>query len=459
MFPFIAALCSIWLLGGCVTSQPRPIDTAAVAAAWQAIDAGAATSAVTAALETRGPPATAKGFDLGDGINLAEAEATALFFNPAIRVTRLQVAIPQSEARHAGLWEDPELEIDGEYILDDVDEPLVIGAGLAITIPLSGRPMARQRLAEARIDSAVAAVLGAEWALLAKVRRQWIGLAGHRARTKLLQRSVDELQQLIELAPRLRAAQAITVADERLLRIQQRRAQDALYQAEVAAAEQQLALIETLGLHPEQPWRFQTAFDTAGVDVAEIDPAAIRHHPRLRELMAAYQVAERRLELEVRGQYPDLRFGLGGGSEDGDSRILFGLGLVPIPLWNANRLRIAGAEAERSVAAAEIEAALHDLTHRVAVARRKHQASAARLTFLESELAPLIDRQVQDVRRLAGLGQLDLFLLAEAMQQAREIRLDLLDARVNGQLAALELAALAGPPEAVLPTQSAGVLQ
>lgn len=434
------------LMAGCASYRAQPIDPEAVAAAWRAIDARAASEAVQAAME----PALDAGedglFDLADGINRREAEATALFFNPSIRATRLQIGIPLAEARHARLWEDPELEVDGAYILEDVDEPLVLGSGIAITIPLSGRPGVARKLAEARIEAAEAAALGAEWALVSSLRQDWLRLAALDARIALLEASIAEIRQLVELTPRFRAAQAVTVVDERLLLIQQRRAEDALNRALAERGQQRLVVLATLGLHPGHDWRLEASLDALPVDPSPNGREELLRHPQLRRVLAAYQVAERRLQLEVRKQYPDLRIGLGGGTEEGESRILFGLGLLPIPIWNANREGIATAEVDRSVAATEIESAIQDLTHRFVLARQQERALAARLAFLDQELAPLVDQQVQDTRRLTGLGQLDLILLADALQQAREIRLELLDARIEVLAARLVLNALAGPP-------------
>lgn len=439
---------TILLAGGCASYRPEPVDPAAVAEAWRALDQQRATEAVHAALEGSAAPAAPAGFDLGDGIDLAEAEATALFFNPSIRATRLEIGIPTAEARHARLWEDPELGVDGDYILTDVDDPLVLGGTIGITIPLSGRRGAAKRLAEARIDEREAAALGAEWALLSTLRSEWLTLAGVEARIALLERSRSELATLIDLAPRFRAAQAVTVVDERLLRIQQHRVRDALNQAEARRDEQRLAVLALMGLHPAHDWSLRPDLEglpAASAIASDEILAEILDHPQLRRVMAAYQVAERRLALEVRKQYPDLRIGLGGGTEEGESRILFGLGLLPIPIWNANKAGIASATVERTVASVDIESAIQDLTHRFAAAWRRKRAVDARLAFLDGELAPLIDQQVADARRLIGLGQLDLFLLADAMEQAREVRLELLGARLVAAEAALALHALTGP--------------
>lgn len=454
----ILACGSALLMAGCASYRPTPIDPAVLAEVWQDLDQRGATEQVRAAVAASAAPSAVTGFDLADGIDLVEAEAAALFFNPAIRATRLQSGVPAAEARHARLWEDPELGIDGEYLLADVDDPLVLGGSIGITIPLSGRRGAAARLAAARLAASELAVWGAEWALLSELRQAWLELAGRRARIALLERAETELARLVGLAPHFRAAQAVTVVDERLLRIQQLRVRDARLQAQARVARQRLAILALIGLHPAQEWRLRATWEElptfAPVDAAQV-LAETLDHPQLRQVMAAYQVAERQLALEVRKQYPDLRFGLGGGSDEGEAVVLFGLGLVPIPLWNANRAAIAGARAERAVAGVEIEAALQELTHRFAAAGQAHQVAAARLALLEQELAPLVDQQVTDARRLTGLGQLDLFLLADALEQARQVRLELLDARLALSAAALAQQTLVGPSIPMAVTGSA----
>jgi outer membrane protein TolC len=70
---------------------------------------------------------------------------------------------------------------------------------------------------------------------------------------------------------------------------------------------------------------------------------------------AEYEAAERRLELEIRRQYPDLGVGPGYGTDQGDRRFLFDVS-IPIPLWNANAGAIAEAEAIREGARTRFEA-------------------------------------------------------------------------------------------------------
>lgn len=433
------------VLCGCATYEPQPLDTAAIEARWRSHDE---TGAVAAIQELVGPGTTPAGFDLRDGITLREAEAVALFFNPQLRQLRQQANIPVSGARFAGEWQDPELGIDGGFILSNVAHPLILGGTLSITIPLSGRPALTQRLAEAKSSLAAATVLGAEWAMLKELRDEWTAHAAHAAEIRLLEESIADLVPLTEASARFKAAQAMTVLEERLLLLQSATAEERRLAAAAQRDLHRLRIVALLGLHPAHPWTLTTEFpqlDETALRGAATNTAQAASHPALQTAMAAYAVAERAVELEIRRQYPDLQVGLGAGGEDGESRLLFGAGLLPIPVWNRNRAGIATSRAERTAAAVAVEAALQTRTHRVFAARTQHAGALRQLRFLEETVAPLADAQLKDARESLTLGSPNLLLLADAVEKSLTSRRSLVAARAAVVHAAIELYAATGP--------------
>ena len=46
-------------------------------------------------------------FNISDGISPAEGEVIALFYNPELRIARLEAGVALANFETAGLWEDP----------------------------------------------------------------------------------------------------------------------------------------------------------------------------------------------------------------------------------------------------------------------------------------------------------------------------------------------------------------
>ena len=98
----------LWILGttvgiaGCQQYQRRPLDLEAHTAAWKARDVSAEPVADYAHRLMGTDTKQAEQFDPSDGLSLDEAEAVALYFNPALRVARLQAKVPLVGAQESG---------------------------------------------------------------------------------------------------------------------------------------------------------------------------------------------------------------------------------------------------------------------------------------------------------------------------------------------------------------------
>lgn len=427
-------------LVACGGPRPQPPDVRALLDDWQGLDATAVDARIRAAnVDLSATPL----FALDDGIVLAEAEIVALVLNPALRLTRAQAGVSAAALPSAGRWDDPEIDLNIERILADVDEPWILGAGIGFTIPLSGRPGAKARLAAAEYQAAEAAVLGAEWALRMEVRRAWYRLARERQRLDLLDAAIEDLASLragVAILARAGLADALDLGalDLEILSRKDERL--------IAAGEAHEALhdcLALLGLHEDQPWPLRT--DTLGDPPTVEDDAAVDAHPLLRQALAGHAIAAQRLDLARRGRIPDLSLSLGGGVEDGDPRLGFGLGLIPLPVWNRNAGDIATSEAGIAVAEAVINAALIDLTHRQRHAVEEERQAQRRLDLIDGEIAPLADRQREAARALLADGQGDPLRFVDAVLAAHRVRLDRLDARADLWQARIDRRAWNGP--------------
>jgi outer membrane protein, heavy metal efflux system len=443
------------LLSACQRYTPAPLDLAAHPATVGARDITAAGVADYARRLGASGGAAATEYNPSDGLSLDEAEVVALFFNPQLRLARLRADVPRVGAAEAGRWEDPELGIDGERIVESVEHPWVLGGTLSFTIPLSGRLGVERKKAEAEATTEELRALAAERRVLAELRAEWIEWSATVERAALTRQIIAELDGLVERADRLREAGELDPVNARLLRLERAKqaAQLQGYDADARTAE--IRVKARLGLMPAANVALVPSLTVAPPPPSVPDEQVrllVAEHPRVRVVRAEYEVAERALELEVRKQYPDLRIGGGFGTDEGDNRVLFGAGL-PLPIFNANRRAIAEATAKREVTRAAAEAEYEQLLAEAAAARSQLDGARARLDRVERELGPLADQQVEDVRRLGRAGDFDAIVLLEAVRAAHEAKLQIIDARLAVGLAGRGMQALleSGTPPAAPP--------
>ena len=426
------------LIPACQRYAPSPLDVAAHHAQVERRDprGDAVVQYASRLAESR---QVAVSYDPQDGLTLEEATVVALFFNPELRLARLRAEVPRVGAAEAGRWEDPELGIDAERIIESIDNPWVLGGTLSFTIPLSGRLEVEREKARTEATAAELRALTEERRVLSELRLDWATWSVLTERVGLTRRVLADLDAAVGNAERLRRAGELGPLDARLLQIERVNQAAKLRGYEAAAREAELGLKARLGLIATADIRLLPAIPMPPLrSLSDDTPVMLAEHPRMQLARAEYEVAEQTLKLEIRKQYPDLRIGGGYGTDEGDERVLFGAGL-PLPLFNANRRAIAEARAGRDVAKAAAEAQYEQLLAEVAAAQERLRAASEQLEHLEKDLAPLADQQVNDARRLAGLGEFDTLLLLQAIQSAHEAKLAILDARLNVILGATRL--------------------
>lgn len=412
------------LAGGCQTYQAQPLDSESILRSWSERSSAVASSG----------PSTREAETDRRVIDLAEAEALALLLNPTLRTARLEANIAAVSASEAGRWSDPSLGLDLERILSGVDDPWVIGGIVNLTLPLSGRLQVEKRLAGADAERAQLRVLWHERQTIAELRRAWVEWHSAKQRSRVLARSIDDLATVESSTRRLLDAGEIDPTEARLFTIVLVRQRVQLLDANRDATRFEARVRQLIGLTPGAPIALSP---DAAVPTVRTDSPALESHPRLLVARADYAAAERSLELEIRRQYPDLEIGGGFGTDQGDERLLGGVS-IPIPVLNANRRTIAEATARRDMIRAAYEAELQSLVADRLVARDQLQAAQAALEAIETQLVPLVDRQVSEARQLLQAGEFNPLVVREAIAAATEARIDLISARRALSLAHVE---------------------
>ena len=416
-------------------------------------------------------------FDIADGVSLREAEAIALTFNSTVRAARLEAEHAAAIAAASGRWDDPEFglaggrkRVDGgsrtrevavEPNLDSptlasygfrqeversIDRAWVRSASLSITLPISGRLAAERRAQEAGVEAALQGVAEVEWQTLLDLRRAWLEWSAGAERTKLLERQLDTLAPFVEAADALRTAGELLSSDSRLFAIEQGRLAAQLERNRHEVLALRSDIMRMLGILPDAPLMLQPSLHIAEAIVAVDDlPGHLaRSHPVIARLRAEYEVAEERLRVELRRQYPDLTISPLYTDERDETSLVLGLGF-PVPMWNANRLGIAEAVAMRDMARARVEHAFEAILSEITGMQARWDGARAQRIRLAEEVAPMVDDQLKEMEELLRIGELELPLLHQTLSQALEIKTEMLDAAVSEQLAMATLSAALVP--------------
>ena len=385
-------------------------------------------------------------FQVADGISMDEAEAIALFLNADLRAARMKARIPEVGARHAGLPDDPRFEFDLLQILEGINTPWILAGGLKYTYPLAGRLEGERFEALAKANTAVRAVHVAEGVLILELREAWAAWSKTIERIALIEAHRASVNDIVKIATVQREAEQIGAPEVRVLELESKTRQGEIMALRHKAGGQFLRLKRLMGLTPEAPIQ---AVPNLGLRPAPCDPATERaqiEHVSLDVLLAKAEFveADRVLRHEVSKRFPDLELGPLLESEEGIGRLGLGVG-IDLPIWNKNKRAIAEACATRAAARAIYQARYQRAVHDLAQARIDAQAAAARATWLTTEVAPLADQQLKQLRELGEIGDMDVLILSDALTKVLDTKLQLLNARADHVAADLKRRALTEP--------------
>ena len=438
----------ILTLSGCKAYEPRALDLDRTQREYllRALDGPVVEQFHEAGRPDSAPDAT---LDLADGITLAEAEAIALVFNRGLRAARLAAGVTQASAENAGLWQDPTLGVDFSKIVSGASQGLDAIVSVGFTLPVSGRlDLERERLG-AEHAAELARVAALEWETVASLRRAWTERAGIAREAEATRDVLHRVEQVTAIVDRMESAGELARIEARLFRIE-----DAKLRSRLAALESELSrathAVEAMLDLPPAAGRFFTgefvSSPRLGADGRDAALAAIRDtNPAVLRARAEHEVAERTLEEEIRKQWPDLVLSPGYGDDQGDRKFVLGVG-VALPLLNGNRAGIAVAEAAREAARWRAESELQRVLGALLAAEERLAQSVARRESLERTLVPLVEAQYEETRAVARLGEVKTLVLLESLKQQLEARNEMIAARRDEALAAIDIEELLGPP-------------
>jgi outer membrane protein len=260
-------------------------------------------------------PAVAQ--DLPRSISLEEAHELALRNNPQFLATRNDIDLANWEVRAAyGGW-IPSADVGGSLSWQGQGEQVVAGALTASQFGVSGQPdyyssfyraglnlslngqsLLAPSQAKASREATEARIADAAFALRAQVTQLYVDVLRQEEGVVLSEQQLERARFNLRLAEAQTEVGTATVLDVRQAEVQVGRAEVAVLQAEFARTNARIALLQLLGLDPEQALGLSTEFELEEpiFDDEALVAEAMADHPLLRasrESVEAASVGER----------------------------------------------------------------------------------------------------------------------------------------------------------------------
>jgi len=443
----VTALISV----GCQSYEPAPldIDTYRYSLETRVIDIEPLTAFVERLDELTDEEPIKFGFS--DGISPSEGEVLALFYNPELRIARLEAGAALAKFDTTGLWEDPVFGFDGADITSP-SAPFEFSLMGNLTIPISGRLKIEKERAGDAYEAKLRTIVDAEWNTRAALRSQWATWAAANQRVELTQDVIIQLEHINSIADILKEAGELNRVQHRLLQVELSSKMVELIEVELQALEAKFKLLGLMGLSPTAASMLIPTFPAISIPIVEDETARlIQSNTELAVRFAQYETAESSLHVEIKKQFPDIVLGGGYGSEFNDHRVLFGLS-IPLPVLNANREGIAVASVKREVARAAVETTFGNLYRSLAIAAVTLDMTKSQQIHYEQIIVPMLEDQTRDIERIVQLGEVDTFILLETVTRQFDAKQELIELQLAQLDAAIHMIQLLGPDIELSPT-------
>jgi outer membrane protein TolC len=342
-------------------------------------------------------------------LSVSQVATLAVENNPELQAARAQRAFAQAQVFSASRLPDP--RVNGAFL------PLVAGvgttpawiAGIAEDITSLITLSAREQSAKAGARQVDAQILWQEWQVNGQAKLLAVDIIQGETGLRVLTQAYDLLS---ELEARLRAAQSaglvtLTEAAPITTSLQTTRTQaDDLARLQLTRRHQLNAL---LGLAPDIVLPLTDEPDVPLLDEPSIErmlPGIASRRPDLVALQFGYQAQEQRVRVAILAQFPNVVFGVQGGSDNANVRNFGPQISFTLPIFDGNQGAIAIERATRTRLHEEYSARLTTAVGQVGAMASEMNALIIQRDTIRSELVRS-DEAVAEAAAAFRSGSLD----------------------------------------------------
>lgn len=392
-------------------------------------------------------------------LSVEQVAALAVEDDPDLRAVRAQHGIAEAQLIAAGVLPNPRL---GGAIL-----PLLAGPGnttawnaaLSVDVKALVTLQARKQVAREAVRQVDAQVLWQEWQVAGQARLLAVDLIEGGRYLALLSEERDLLAGRLQRVQAAVAAGNLTLASASPYVLAQQTAQTQVDDEARRLLGQRHQLNALLGLAPEIAVPLADSVDLPPLDIGDIQaelPGLAQRRPDLVALQLGYRAQDARLRVAILSQFPNLLFGVFGGSDNAKVRNAGPQVNMDLPLFDRNQGGVAIEQATRAMLHEEYAARLTAAHGQVRAILVERAQTTRQLERSRAEL-PAAQTAARKAAAAAAAGNLDqraeVDLLSAAAGKAQQIVT--LEQALEDEQVALATLVGAGLPAVQLPPEEA----
>src|SRR6195256_2010705 len=382
--------CLFLAVAGCATYTPAPLAT-------EPMLAPSVMALKTTDISPRQP------------LSVSQIAALAVENNADLRAARAQRALAQAQVFSASRLPDPRVNASFLPLVAGVGTTFAWTAGIGEDITSLITLSARERGAKAAAREVDAQILWQEWQLDGQAKLLAVDIIQGEIGLRLLAQAYDLLS---ELDARLETARSqglvtLTQAAPITASLQTTRTQaDDLARLQLSRRHQLNAL---LGLAPEIVLSLTDVPDVPLLDAPSVEsviPSIAARRPDLVALQLGYEAQEQKVRAAILAQFPNLVFGVTGGSDNSNVRNFGPQISFTLPIFDGNQGAIAVERATRARLHEEYTARLNNAVGQVRAMLAEIAALIIQRDAIRGELARS-DQAADEAAAAFGAGNLD----------------------------------------------------
>lgn len=434
------------LLAGCKTYEPEPLNPNVELRRLQDFDLGKVRVRRIRPGEKK-PSKAPIPFDPKDGLSEAEAVGLALTINPRLRVRRHGKGAADARLITAGLWPNPRIGVSWLPGVDGAPGVSMDGQWLTEVVRLWER-FARVDAAREGTREAEAAIVAAEWQLVADVRVAYWQVQLMTQVESLLKEQVKQQERAVNLVRRREKLGEGTKLETTLAELGLLELRRDLLRAGSATMAARAGLNRLLGVSPHE----KVALSDAPITITllerltpkEVDRRLLAGRFELRALEHAYKRSEHELRLAIYRQYPRLSLGVAFDREAGGDYYVGPGFMVELPIFSRNQGAIAGKETQRDRLRDEYRALLYAIRSEAHAAFTALKRARLEFDLQTKKLLPLLKRLQALLAEGLRRKELNTLDWLTAQRRAFQIRRTYLMTLFSYQKAVIRLEAATG---------------